>query len=294
MNTLQRFAALTLVLLTGASPAWGSGLSTKAGGMEFAPHKAIYEVKLIATRSGSQIINISGEMRYEWHPTCDAWISNHSFNLYYEYADAPPMQINSDFSTFETFDGKSLDYSSQRRRDGMLFEELRGRAVRDETGKGEAVNTIPGTLSFDLPEGTLFPMQHTMAVLKAFKEGKKFLGATVFDGSDEDGPVEISSFMGGPVDAKRNFEDVPELDMSLIDTPAWKARLAFFPLNDPSETADYEMNLVFHENGIISDMMIEYDDFTISQKLVALESLKDGCKPEKPAAVDEEKPDKKG
>jgi hypothetical protein len=33
------------------------------------------------------------------------------------------------------------------------------------------------------------------------------------------------------------------------------------------------MGMVFHENGIISDMTIEYDDFTVKQKLVSLEKL---------------------
>jgi hypothetical protein len=33
------------------------------------------------------------------------------------------------------------------------------------------------------------------------------------------------------------------------------------------------MSLVFHENGLISDMLIEYDDFSVTQKLVALEKV---------------------
>jgi len=38
--------------------------------------------------------------------------------------------------------------------------------------------------------------------------------------------------------------------------------------------ADYEMDVIFHENGIISDMFIEYKDFSVTQKLVALEKIK--------------------
>ena len=54
-------------------------------------------------------------------------------------------------------------------------------------------------------------------------------------------------------------------------------RLAFFPLEKDTAAADYEMNLVFHDNGVISDMEIEYDDFTITQKLIAIEPLEDSC-----------------
>ena len=55
--------------------------------------------------------------------------------------------------------------------------------------------------------------------------------------------------------------------------PRWTA----FPLHSESEVADYEMSIVFHENGVISDMFIEYDDFSVRQKLLALEPLESGC-----------------
>ena len=49
--------------------------------------------------------------------------------------------------------------------------------------------------------------------------------------------------------------------------------MAVFPVKDREEESDYEMSMNFHENGIISDMLIEYDDFSVKQKLVALEKI---------------------
>ena len=74
------------------------------------PHKALYDISLVATRSGSQVVNISGQMFYEWKPTCEAWITDHRFSLFYEYADSPGMRITSDFSTHETYDGNLFNY----------------------------------------------------------------------------------------------------------------------------------------------------------------------------------------
>lgn len=31
------------------------------------------------------------------------------------------------------------------------------------------------------------------------------------------------------------------------------------------------MSLIFHDNGIISDMSVDYQDFSVTQKLTALE-----------------------
>lgn len=239
-------------------------------------HKALYDIRLVATHNGSQVVNIGGKMYYDWKPTCEGWISGHRFDLNYEYTDAPPMRITSDFSTFEPFDGRTFDFTSRRRRDGELYQEIRGSASL-ETGSapaGKAVFVKPESLKFDLPSGTVFPMGHTVELLHRIAQGQKFFTATLFDGSDEEGPVEVNAFLGAPVPP--GGEGMPKgkgIEATLLAGKAWNIRMAFFPLNQSEAAADYEMDMVFHENGIISDMTIAYEDFTISQKLVALEKL---------------------
>lgn len=268
---------LAVLPLFAALPAQAAGLADRAAAAMLAPHRAIYEISLVNAKSGSQLVNVAGRMMYEWRPTCEAWISNHRFDINYEYADTPPMLVSSDFATYEPFDGKSMDFSSRRRKDGNLYEELRGRAETSETG-GRAAYTMPGDLAFDLPAGALFPVGHTLAVLDALKTGKKYFRSTIFDGSDDQGPVDVTSFLGASVDESAKYKDNKKIDPALIGGKAWKARLAFFPLKDKdAETSDYEMSLVFHENGIIGDMVIDYNDFTIRQDLVALEPLDDEC-----------------
>lgn len=281
--TFKRLALASL-LLAFALPALAAPDAGTAGrevdvrpGNGFVPHKALYNIKLAGTKSGSQIVNVTGQMLYEWQPTCDAWISNHRFNLYYEYADTPSMRIASDFSTYEPFDGSSIDFTSQRKRDRETIEELRGSATLDETGAGIAAYTKPTGLEFDLPAGSMFPLMHTKNIVKAIREGKKFYSAVVFDGSDSDGPVQISAVIGGPKEVPDLVKSSKAIDQSLLKSPARELRMAYFPLVDSSESADYEMTILFHENGIISDMSVEYDDFSITQKLVALEAMPDNC-----------------
>lgn len=239
-----------------------------------APHKALYDIKLVATHSGSQIINISGKMYYEWKRTCDAWVTDHRFKLLYEYADNPGMAVSSDFSTYETFDGESLNFSARRKRDNTLYQEIRGMAEIADKG-GEASFSMPQDLNFELAKGDFFPMAHTIEMIQKAKANDKFFKAVVFDGSDDEGPVEINTFIGKPVNALKTMQANDEIDMALLNTPAWNVRMAVFPTKDDEAQSDYEMSLVFHENGIISDMLIEYDDFSVRQKLVALERVED-------------------
>ena len=276
MKSLYPCLMLAAALTVASAPASATAMDAAKG---LAAHKALYDINLIATHSGSQILNISGQMAYEWKPSCDAWVTDHRFKLFYEYADAPGMRITSDFSTFEGFDGKTFHYSSRRQRDGQMYQEIRGAAETDKTGAGKATFSMPEGVTFDLVKGTLYPMGHTLEVIKHAEAGDKFYSAQVFDGSDEEGPIEINTFIGKPAPAATRVKG-EKIDSSLLSGKAWNMRMAVFQADDQEEESDYEMEMVFHENGIISDMVIEYDDFTVKQRLVSLEKLpNDACAP---------------
>lgn len=275
ISNLLFFLSFFCVLFGAQSQA--SEIQDKTRAMGFQPHKALYEIRMSGVRSGSQILNISGQMFYEWQPVCNAWISNHRFNILYEYADSAPTRITSNFSTYEPFDGSALNFTSQRKRDGEIFEEIRGSANVAPGMLGKASFNMPADLEFDLPEGTLFPLSHSLAVAQKIKDGEKFYNATIFDGSDEDGPVSVNAFIGKLAEVPQREEDHAALDQSLLASPAHRVRLAFFPLNNDAAESDYEMSLVYHENSLISDMLIEYDDFSVSQKLIAVEPMAQGC-----------------
>lgn len=272
-NMITRQSLAALVLFMFAPDAFANlDRASEAG---FQPHKALYDIKLSSKKSGAKVSNITGKMLYEWQPSCDAWISNHRFDMVYEYAELPSVRIKSDYSTYESFDGKTLNFSSQRKRGDVLLEELRGSASSQS-----ADFTIPDGLNFEFSDNTLFPMAHTLSVLDKIKSGQKFYNATIFDGSDTDGAFDINSFIGEKTTYTPPEKYAQNIDTNLTEKQGWKIRLAFFPLNDNETISDYEMSIIFHENGVISDMTIEYSDFSVSQKLMAVEKLGNICEKE--------------
>ena len=271
---MKNLAFIVLFLVFYALPAHAVQALDPAIEAGFVPHKALYDIRLKKAKSGSQVVNIEGQMLYEWQPSCEAWISNHKFNLAYEYADSPAMKITSDFSLYEPFDGRRLNFSSQRKRNGILFQELRGEA---DINSSEADFSKPHNLAYDLPAETVFPMFHSLNLLKSIKDNKRFYRSVMFDGSDEEGPVEINAFIGKIGVVKPKILSAQGVDQNLLKSPAKNVRLAFYPLSSQEEVADYEMSIVFHENGVISDMLIEYRDFSVTQTLLALEPLQSTC-----------------
>ena len=53
----------------------------------------------------------------------------------------------------------------------------------------------------------------------------------------------------------------------------WPIRLAVFSGKEDESEAEYELTMTLLQNGIIKDMAVEYHDFSISQKLVALDKV---------------------
>jgi hypothetical protein len=227
---------------------------------------------MVRARNGSQIINIQGQMFFQIHRGCEGYNSDHRFTLTYDYADSPPMRVTSDFSTIESYDGDTFDFSSRRWRDGELYQELRGQATLTAP-KPRATFTDPEGLEFILPETTLFPAQHTEALIAAAKAGKKWLNLTIFDGSDDQGPVDVTAIITPIENPPVKAGAKSALDPSLLAGQAWRIRMAFFPQSVQSETPDYELTMILHDNGVISRMNIDYQDFTIEQALQALAAM---------------------
>jgi len=272
MKTTHAFLAALIASLLAGSPA-------QAGpNAAIQPHRALYEVTLSSVKSGGQLIDIRGKMFFEWKKTCESWTTDHKSSLVYEYADGTSSRINSDFASYETLDGKNLNFSSRRENNGVPFEEFRGHASLQANADGSASFTIPGDVNFKLPKNTFFPMQHTYEILKRANNGERFFNATLFDGSDDQGPQQVNVFIGGKTDAQKGVASSKKIDKSLLTAPAHSMRLAFFPSEDGPDSpeagaAEYEMDLVALDNGVVSDIKIIYDTFTISQKLVALEKI---------------------
>ena len=62
MMPIRIFAAVTAMAF-GAPTAVAAELSIMD---DLVPHKALYDIKMVSKDSGSQILNISGQMFYEW------------------------------------------------------------------------------------------------------------------------------------------------------------------------------------------------------------------------------------
>lgn len=250
------------------------------------PHKAIYDFRMLGISSGSGgLSDIRGSMFYEQADACDGWTTDHRFTSEYFYPERPALLNASQYTAWEAKDRSLFQFNSERQENGNPGEQLRGAVERGADGTAKAVFSRPADLTFDLPAGYYLPVQHTAEMISRARKGEKIFHAVLFDGTDADGPVEVNAIItkaltpaevaaiGMTADGKPDAR----IDAKLVNVPAWRVRMAVFPLypkeGQDGSTPSYEMDMVLHDNGVISDAVVDYRQFKLAQKLTALEAV---------------------
>ncbi len=255
------------------------GMTPVAADPTVALHKAIYQLKMDSVSSGSGIVGIDGKMYFETDDACDAWTTDQRFTTEYQYPESRAVLNTNHYVSWESKDQKTFQFSSERQEDGEVVELLRGNAIRADDSSGKAEYTRPKAMTFSLPAGYFLPTAHTSEMIKKAKAGEKVFRAVMFDGTDADGPVEMTAVIGKKVTADEIKKIVDraapgKIDPALLSTDAWHVRIALFPLKEDQEmTPAYEMDMTLHDNGIVSAAVVDYKEFRVSQTLEALEKL---------------------
>lgn len=243
---------------------------------EMTSHKALYTYKMVSVESGAGVTGIRGKMYFEQDDACDAWTTDQRFTTEYQYPERRPVVNNSHYVAWEAKDQSIFHFSSERQENGILTEQLRGSVERAPDGSTQARYSRPDNLSFELPKGYMLPTWHTAEIIRLAREGKKLFNAVMFDGTDAEGPVEVNAFIGKKATSEEIKQAIgnAKADMSLLSADAWHVRLALFPL-DEKETFSpaYEMDMILHDNGIVSWALVDYKNFKVEQILSALEKL---------------------
>ena len=158
--------------------------------------------------------------------------------------------------------------------DGELVEAFEGEARREEEG-GVIVYKDSDFPEAALPADAIFPRQHLEKMLAAARSGKRTLEAVVFDGADN-GKIYKTTAIIGP-ERKQSIIDLsrPELD----GVTRWPVVLSYFPQEGDDPLPEYETSFELYENGVSTELMLDYGDFALKGRLETLEvAAPEDCK----------------
>lgn len=280
-NVWLTFTAFSFVLQaapTQAAPA----------AVNFAPHEAVYTLRLDQNRPNSQVMRADGKLTFTLTDACDGWTTDQKLEIGFVYAMGQQTKLVVTTSSWEAKDGSSYTFSSRTLNNGRQSETYRGKATLTASG-GEAVYSQPAGKIVKIPAGAIFPNQHSTQIIQAALAGTKVQNQLVFDGTDNKAQSDVSVFLGKPV-ALEDDKGVPT-DLRkdpLLQGKATPTHLAFYAVqdasgkngNNPEEddetgagTPDYELKLDLLPNSVARGLMIDYGSFSMRGTMASLKTL---------------------
>lgn len=260
-----------------ASPAY----SAAAGGLALAPHLAVYEISLERATTASGITEMSGRMVYElMGGSCSGYTQNMRFVTRVTDRNGTSMVNDLRTSSWEAASGDEMRFNLSQYRGKELTETTEGVADRmPKDGKISVELSKPANRALKLDAEVYFPIQHSIALLEAARQGRRQFPARLYDGSEQGETVfETSSFIGKALPKETALTGVPEELRGIAGlggTPAWPIAISYYEPDARGTDAppSYELAFRFHGNGISTNLLIDYGDFAIRGELTELTML---------------------
>lgn len=248
------------------------------------PHRAVYDMTLAESRSASGVTGLEGRMVFEFSgSSCDGYTLN--MRLVTQVTDTQGEATLTDLrsSSWEQGNAQKFSFNSTQYLNQKLNETTSGRAIRaGAESQGEVVLAKPSRAQVKLPQGVMFPTQHSLALLSSAHTGQSILQAKIYDGSDKGQKVyETTAFIGKPVQPGNDKELEPvAAEGGLKDMISWPISISYFEGKSRDEILPaYQLDFRLYANGVSRKLVIDYGEFSIQGSLRSLEYLKaDDCR----------------
>src|SRR5215218_3174100 len=277
-NPMRRLptAAVLAAGLLGLVPSAQVRAAVEPGAEAMAAHRAAYRLTLDRSRDNA-IARAEGAMVYEVVDACDGWATRQRFTLLLTDRDGQEVESASDYSTYETKDGRTIRFSLTQTSQGAVSQRVAGEAEVAPDGSGRARYTEPEQKEEVLPPGTLLPMLHTIRSLAAARSGTRLLVTPLFDGTSPDGAQDTTTVISGWQSAQTN----PRFP-ALSTLGSARMRVAFFDRGNDAKSGgasapDYEVGLRYFENGVADELKMEFGEFSVNGRMEELAILPGGC-----------------
>ncbi len=240
------------------------------------PHRAIYDLSLAQTRSGSSIVGVRGRILYDFSGNaCDGYSLIFRQVSVLDSSEGKVSTSDMRSTTWEGADAKSFKFSSQDFVDHNLINSVDGEAKHG--GKVTAVDLQkPQHKTIDLDPGVVFPTEHMVRAIAAARADKTILSFPVYDGSESGEKVfNTLTVIGRKIaSGEHSHDDAAAHEPRLVGVSRWPVTISYFAANKApqsgEQTPDYAIGFELYDNGISRALTLDYNDFVVRGKLVSL------------------------
>ncbi len=284
MNTLVYVTRLVLPALAIALATPGEAPAAPSGNaVIFAPHRAVYDLRLAKTRGSRAIEAVRGRILYDFSgSSCEGYALQ--FRQVSELDSGEGKAALSDLrsTTWEDAAAKSFRFNSQNLLNEQQTEAVDGHAVRD-TSEVTVSLSKPKEKKFTEPVDAVFPTEHMRRIIAAARKGESILQFPVYDGSESGEKLyNTLTVIGRAIAAgSKPTDDAGAKIPALAKLTRWPVTISYFEQKSEEaehtgeQTPVYSIGFELYENGISRALSLEYPDFTISGTLTSLEMKKE-------------------
>lgn len=249
----------------------------QAGVIALAPHRAVYDLKLLRAPGRRAIESVRGRILYDFTgSSCEGYALQ--FRQVSEL-DAGEGQVSlSDLraATWEDGEGKNFRFASENLIDNSPADVVDGSAERNATGIAVSLKK-PTTKKLDLDKGMVFPSEHMRRIIAAAQEGRSLLELPVYDGSETGEKIfNTLTVIGHEIDpANRKLDDAAAKIPALMTMRRWPVTISYFDRaganRSGEQTPVYAIGFELFENGISRALSLDYGDFVVGGEMSQLE-----------------------
>ena len=261
-----------------ALPLMSAMPSAQAGTIALAPHRAVYDLKLLRAPGKRQVEAVRGRILYDFSGSpCEGYVLQ--FRQVSELDSGEGKTALSDLraSTWEGGDAKAFRFNSTNYLNQRPVESADGHADRDVGGVTVQL-AKPDAKSFKLGADTVFPAEHMRRIIEAARDGTTILEFPVFDGSENGEKVfDTLTVIGRSIPPEeKKPTDASAAYPALAHLARWPVRISYFDRSNESgeRTPVYSIGFEMYENGISRSLSLDYGDFVVGGEMSQLE-LKD-------------------
>jgi hypothetical protein len=267
-------AVLVLAVLLVATPLSSGGALAAEPQVEFASHRAVYELKLAHSRGNSSTMAARGRILYDFSGnSCDGYAL--LFRQVSELDNGEGKVTLSDLrsTSWEEGTANRLVFKSQNYLNENLLDTVDGEARR----AGEKVQvslTKPEERKFEIEPTVAFPTDHMRRIIAAARQEKSILEQPVYDGSEKGDKVfNTLSVIGRAIaPSERVPTDAAAGKVELAQMKRWPVTVSYFNRDAKTDQPPvYAIKFELYENGISRALVLDYNDFAISGELTSLD-----------------------
>lgn len=270
MNLKARLFGVMFAAFGVAAPAFGQQANPAS---PLAPHRAAYDLSLFKASGSNAPVAASGHIVYDFTGSaCEGYTV--AFRQFTELtpSEGEPRPSDMRSTTYESADHKTFRFRVDHLDGERVTSTVDGTATRSDDGALSLALRQPAAAQADFDQDVTFPTDMMLRALKAARAGEPILALKVFDGSDGGDKIyHTMTVIGKP--ATQPLTDATKDNAAMKGMRRWTTRVSYFDVEKVDAPPVYTLTFQMWDNGVSSDLVIDYGDFQLKGEMTKLEFL---------------------